>query len=525
MDVLREALSRRSGASGGSGRGAAGEADPAASAAMGAAAPALVTGSRVYTWAELDRAVDDRVRALSAGRIPAGSRVPAMSVGRIRAASGVPATGGIVPVVVEADEAGVLDLLALWRLGAVPAPLNARLTQAEREVASTALTGWDAAAASGGPSGAAAPDVPAAAQVVLWTSGTTGSPRGVALSWEGLDRVSAASAERLGCGPDDVWLTTLSPAHVGGLVLVVRALLTGAVLVAPGPLSADELSAVLDGGDADLPPVTCLSLVPTQLQRLLDRRGTRSAPPGLRCVLLGGAPTPEPLLRRALDAGWPVALTYGMTEMTSQVATAPPELVRRKPGTVGRPLTGVEVRVADSGEIRVRGRTLALGYLSAGGAATGGAARGGAAPSGAPAPVAGVAGWGPVVDEGGWYATGDLGRVDDEGHLWITGRRGDRIITGGVNVDPLEVEAAVRAHPSVADVCVVGLPDPEWGEAVSAWVVPVEGEFDLDEIQVWLADRLAGPKRPRRWALADAVPVNANGKPDRVAVRERMLEA
>ena len=112
--------------------------------------------------------------------------------------------------------------------------------------------------------------------------------------------------------------------------------------------------------------------------------------------------------------------------------------------------------------------------------------------------------------------------MDEDGDLWITERRSDRIVTGGVNVDATEVEESLREHPAVMDACVVGVPDVEWGETVVAWVVPVEGEFDLDEVEGWLRERLAGPKRPRRWVVETEVPLNRNGKVDRALVREML---
>jgi O-succinylbenzoic acid--CoA ligase len=182
-----------------------------------------------------------------------------------------------------------------------------------------------------------------------------------------------------------------------------------------------------------------------------------------------------------------------MTEMSSQVATAPPDLVRAKPGTVGPPIRGVEVRIGDADEIVARGPTLAPGRV------------GGAVP---------------LVDEDGWYRTGDLGRLDEEGHLWITGRRSARIVTGGVTVDPEEVEEMLRGHPAVVDACVVGLDDPEWGERLAATLVPVEGELDLEDVDRYARERLAPPKRPRRWLLVDSLPLGANGKVDRAAVKK-----
>ena len=190
-----------------------------------------------------------------------------------------------------------------------------------------------------------------------------------------------------------------------------------------------------------------------------------------------------------------MALTYGMTEASSQVATATADEVATRPGCVGTPLDGVEVRIAEDEEVLVRGPTLATAYLD------------------------GTT----LVDHEGWYHSGDLGRLDGDGNLWITGRRTDRIVSGGVNVDAAEVEDVLRGHPSVVEACVAGVPDDEWGEVVAAWVVPVEGEFDVDDVDAWLRQRLAGPKRPRRWVVESTLPLNANGKVDRSLVR-RMLE-
>lgn len=423
--------------------------------------PALVGSGVTWSYADLD----ERVGARWNGFRSAGA-------GQDR----------LFPLPVEPTPEGIVDLLALWRMGAVPVPLNPRSTEAERVSASEEL---------------AESDPPEGTQVVLWTSGTSGRPRGVALSWENLEASARAAADRLGLGASDVWLASLSPAHVGGLATITRSILLGGVLVTPGSHDTARLSDLLDGSDAAAEsgrPPTHVSLVPTQLLRLLDHRGDRPAPLGLRCALIGGAHAPASLVERAIDAGWPVALTYGATEMSSQIATAPPEVVRAAPGTVGRPLAGVEVHVGEDGELRARGATRALGYVGRGA--------------------------GPLADDEGWYRTGDLGRIDGEGLLWITGRRIDRIVSGGVTIDAVEVEEELRAHPTVIDACVVGVPDEEWGERVGAWVEPVEGELDLEELDRHLRERLSAAKLPRIWHVAAAIPRNANGKVDRAAVRD-----
>jgi O-succinylbenzoic acid--CoA ligase len=257
------------------------------------------------------------------------------------------------------------------------------------------------------------------------------------------------------------------------------------------------LEALRDGAPLGGPRLrpTHVSLVPTQLLRLMDE--SLGAPPqALRCVLVGGAGTPRALLERALERGWPLALTYGLTEATSQVATSSPESTRRKPGSVGKPLDGVEVRIAQDGEILVRGRTLAMGYVGEDA--------------------------GPIVDEEGWHHSGDVGKQDEDGDLWVVGRRVDRIVSGGVTVDAMEVEEALRSHPGVADACVVGVPDPTWGERVAAWVEPTGSGDQLvaASLDAHLRPRLAAPKLPRHYRVERGLPRNANGKADRTRVRE-----
>ena len=413
---------------------------------------ALSGGGQAWTFAELD----DWVSELAS---------------RIREED-APGAEDVLALVVDPTPEGLAALLAATRAGVTVAPLNPRLTPAEHEAALRAL-------ADARPDGMA----------VLWTSGTSGAPRGVVLTADNLRASALAAAERLDLGPEDRWLASLSVAHVGGLALVTRALVLGSEIVAEGPFDAERALELIRTGR-----VTHASLVPTQLLRLVERSGDAPPPPSFRCALIGGAQAPADLVARSVAAGWPVALTWGMTEMSSQVATAPPALVREKPGTVGAPLEGVEVRVDETGELHARGPTRARGYVGSQEA---------------------------LVDDGGWYATGDLGRLDEDGHLWITGRRSDRLMSGGVTVDPHEVEGVLRAHPAVMEACVVGLPDPEWGEKVVAAVVPVEGTFDLEEVDRWSRERLGPAKRPRRWLLLDALPLNANGKVDRAEVVRR----
>lgn len=338
---------------------------------------------------------------------------------------------------------------------------------------------------------------------ILWTSGSTGEPRGIVLPHAAFRASAAGVADRLGLGPRDRWIVSLLPAHVGGLALILRAGFLGGALVLPGRFDPARFNDLVDRDGA-----THASLVPTQLLAVLEERRDRPFPRSFRALLLGGAPTPPDLLERALAARVPVALTYGLTEAASQVATAPPELVRRKPGSVGPPLAGVEVRAGSEEEgpreIRVRGPTLARGRF-----------RG---PDTDPDPL---------VDEEGWYATGDLGVLDAEGHLQVTGRISERIISGGVNVDPREVEEVLLSHPGVREVVVLGRPDARWGERVVAVVVPRDGADppDLETLLAHARPLLSAAKRPRALLLRDRLPRTATGKVDRRRLSADVLAA
>jgi O-succinylbenzoic acid--CoA ligase len=436
--------------------------------------------------------------------------------------------GSRVALPASLDRHTVAALYGIWLVGAEAVPLHETWTGAERaraldllrpgmilskaDVESVSTLGggseWGVAGgrALSGPSWGSRP------LAHLLTSGTSGSPRVVTLTVGNLLASAEASRERLGLQPSDRWLGSLSPAHVGGLALLTRGALLGSAVVLRGSFRTPPFLELVRTGQ-----VTHASLVPTMLHRLLDSWGEERIPSTLRCLLVGGAPTDPELLRRALEVGFPVALTYGLTEAASQVATAPPELVRKKPGTVGAPLPGVEVELAPEGEFLVRGPRLAPDgeILVRGPTVT---------------PEGELLVRGPTVapgqvEEDGWLHTGDLARRDGDGHLWITGRLSDRIISGGVTVDPGEVEAVLGAHPDVVEVAVVGIPDPEWGERVAAAVVagPVASSL-WEALQEEAGARLSPAKRPRVFREMEALPRNRNGKVDRGRLRELLQD-
>lgn len=337
--------------------------------------------------------------------------------------------------------------------------------------------------------------------VVPFTSGTTGDPKGVRLTLRNVLASAVASVFRLGLRRDETWHVALPLHHVGGLTPVVRMPLYGMTVVLRTSFEADAVAADIERYD-----VTATSLVPTTLSRLLDAT-SGDLPPSLRTVLLGGAPATGTLLDRCIERSVPVFPTYGMTEAASQIATATPEEARTNPGTVGRPLfwTKLAVRGEDgderppgeTGELVVSGPTVSPGYLDADATAA-------------------------AFDETG-LRTGDVGYCDENGLFWVVGRTDDLIVTGGENVVPAAVADALRTHPGVADVAVVGVPDEEWGERVAALVVPADGtDCSASALDEHCRDRLAGYEVPRTIRFADEIPRTDSGTVDRDAVRTRL---
>lgn len=329
-------------------------------------------------------------------------------------------------------------------------------------------------------------------EVLLLTSGASGGPKAVGLSRAAFAAGTAASVRRLSLEPSDKWGLCLSLGHVGGLALVLRAVSLGCAIRCWPRFDADAVAtAVLDGA------VTHLSLVPTMLWQLLDTLDGRTAPTGLRCVLVGGAALSPALLARAVAAGLPVAPTWGMTETASQVATAPPALAEQLPGTVGPPLPGIEARAEPGTRVlAVRGPTLASMVVR----------RPGEEPEALP------------VSEDGWFRTADLGRADADGNLWIEGRADDAVVTGGVTVAPSEVERVIQTLPGVSDAVVFGAPDQAWGHTLHAVVEANPAAVAPEDVHRHCRARLSRARRPSTIRIVESLPRTPTGKADRSAV-------
>jgi O-succinylbenzoic acid--CoA ligase len=403
-------------------------------------------------------------------------------VARRLAADGV-RRGSIAAMTMHPRREQVVLVHALMKLGAVLLPLSPRLSAEERAALIAAeepamdlddageLTQTEADLPLLGEH-----DMDALACKVM-TSGSTGTPDPVGLTYGNFLWSAVASAFNIGVEPEDRWLCCLPLSHISGLGIVMRSVIYGTTAVVQDGFDVDRVAASLERDD-----ITVVSLVATMLTRLLEAGADLSGP---RALLVGGGPVPEEPLEEAIARGATVVQTYGLTEACSQVTTLAPADAQRKLGSAGRPLLTTHLRIQE-GEILVQGPTVAPGR----------------------------------ADADGWLHTGDLGSIDEEGFLYVEDRIDDMIVSGGENVVPAEVEKVLLRHPEVADAAVVGREDPEWQQAVTAIVVLTDGSATTpDELRRHCAKSLAGFKVPKRVELAAALPRTPSGKLMRRALR------
>jgi len=462
--------------------------------------PAVVAGDETWTWAELDRLASAAERRWPTGRPLALVAVPsAASIAVVHAALRSPlelvvlhprAANAELQALVAASGAGLVATDAA-SAEALAAMLPVPVTMIDDLVSARALQ--PDAAAEG-------PTADEAGTIIVPTSGTTGPARLARLPATSLAASEAAWSSVLPIATG--WLLSLGLAHVAGLGIAIRAAAAGVPVVVPDSVDAAGILDAIRNAAADGVAVSHLSLVAIQLDRILDRMGDDPPPASIRAVLLGGGPISPALVTRALRAGWPVIPTYGLTETASGVTALPTTEASDAPWSAGRPLPDVELRACDPsdpqsaplepgaiGELRVRGPMVFAGYL--------GDAEATAA----------------VLGADGWLQTGDLGRIDEIGRVEVIDRMDDLIVAGGENVAPAEVEATLAEHPDVADVGVVGVPDPTWGRVLVAVVVARTGRaVDVQGIQDFARERLASFKVPKRIVVVDLIPRSPGGK-------------
>jgi O-succinylbenzoic acid--CoA ligase len=425
---------------------------------------ALRFGTLTWTWAGLDAEARRWHGALSRARVQPGDRVAVRSPNR--------------PEIVAL-------LHACARARAVLCPINTRLAEPElqpllRRLSPRVKIGDlpDAASFDELADAAQAVDPPLldeeAVHTIVFTSGTTGTPKAAQLPLRAHLQSALASNEVLGIGQRSRYLATLPLFHVGGLAIAMRCAAAGAEMILHGRFDEEACARDLAAG------ATHASFVAQTLARVLDTGCTFQG----ATALVGGGAVPPDLLRRARAAGFEVLHTYGLSETASQVTC-------ERPGeadgtTAGRPLPGTEIRIGTDGEIEVRGPTLMLGYL------------------GEP----------PVRD---WFRTGDLGEIDSRGRLIVHARRTDLIVSGGENVYPAEVEAALLTHPDVKDAAVVPWPDPSLGQ-IGCAVVATRIRVPQADLDAHVRKQLGGFKVPRRYVFLRHLPRAESGKLDRVAL-------
>ncbi|MFF4033229.1 class I adenylate-forming enzyme family protein [Streptomyces sviceus] len=468
------------------------------SAAEAGSRTALVFSNRSWTYAELDLAVRRTVARLDAFGIRRGDRVMMQGAARPEA---------------------LITLFAVTRMGAVLVPVHPQVTGGElavfrEETAPRAVVGDERFRSAGPDNGAgrclrltwddlhpageasaptADPEPPAGSDVAIiaFTSGTSGRPKGVALTHDNLRWSMVNGLSLLPVGEDDVALVSTPLAHVavlGGLPQYTWAR-RGTVVLAP-KFDPDLFTDLVRDHR-----VTCAFAVPA-MAALLTRhpRFTSGDLDTLRWILSGGAPAQTATRAKLHARGIEVADSYGLTETCAGVTYSP---LGSAASVAGRAVPHVELLVVDgarapapagaAGEIWVRGPSVAAHYWT-------------------------PTGLRPATDAEGWFHSGDRGRVDAEGRLEVVGRVKDTIITGGENVDPAEVENALADLPGVVEVAVSGAPDEVWGEVVTAFLVSDSGEPTLDDVRAHLDGRLARHKWPRRLCVVPALPRGATGK-------------
>ncbi|HEX4559807.1 MAG TPA: AMP-binding protein [Mycobacterium sp.] len=358
---------------------------------------------------------------------------------------------------------------------------------------------------------------PDSVAIVLFTSGTTSQPKAVELSHNNLTSYVTGTVEFESAAPTDAALICVPPYHIAGISAALSNLYAGRKMVYLPSFDADEWVRLIN-----VEHVTTATVVPTMLDRIVMVLQTGGHDlPSLRNLAYGGSKVGLPLVRRALellpDVGFVNA--YGLTETSSTIAVLTPDdhrdaqsasaaNVAKRLGSVGQAVPGIELQIRDedgkvlgpgeTGELFVRGEQVSGRYT----------------------------GIGSVLDENGWFPTRDIATLDEDGYLFIGGRSDDTIIRGGENIAPAELEAVLIEHPQVRDVAVVGVDDPQWGQAIIAVVVPAAGcDPDPDELREYVRETLRGSRTPDRVVFRDELPTTPTGKVLRREIVEELRAA
>jgi o-succinylbenzoate---CoA ligase len=455
-------------------------------------ARAIITSSFSYTFDELNGKVSSTAHFFKEHNIAAGNRV------------------GIIG---KNDADFVINVLALWQLSAIPVPLNTRLKEEEineqlaladcfcvliqkelvqniKNINRKMIPYPDANTQNKSFVGREElkSDEPA---VIIFTSGSTSKSKGIILSFNSLFSSAINSNQLLRYTRSDRWLASLPFYHVGGFSILTRSLLFGIPLVIPDSFSTEDLLSAMKNHQP-----TFISLVAAQLKKFIDEG--ISPNPELKNCLIGGGFSDRELLIKAYDLGWPVSVVYGSTESSSFVTALLKDEIMIKPHSVGRAVPTNNIKITDDdgnelkpfeiGEVAVQSNALMQGYVDSEETKQ--------------------------VIKDGFYYTGDLGYMDDEGFLFIEGRKNYLMSTGGENVNPIEVEKALLTHLLIAEAVVFPMKDEKWGEIICAAIVLKEKSSHLtfDQLKKFLEGKISGFKIPKKIFFEDQLPKTELGK-------------